>query len=119
MRRLSILYMGTNSGTSRHRAFALQRLGHDVFIVDPFAFRPDTRFVGAWTWKTGGLFLEDFIRRRVLASIPNIRFDLVFVDSGDLVGPSLVQELKRRFGTVVNYNVDDPYGPRDGRRWRL
>jgi hypothetical protein len=30
-----------------------------------------------------------------------------------------VRELRRRCGTVVNYNVDDPFGPRDGRRWRL
>jgi len=119
MRRLSILYVGTNSGTSRHRALALQRLGHDVFIIDPFAFLPDSHFAGVWAWKTGALFLEDFIRRRVLASVPDIRFDLAFVDGGGLVGPSLAQELKRRFGTAVNYNVDDPYGSRDGRRWRL
>ena len=115
----SILYIGSNTGTSRHRALALHRLGHDVFIVDPFAFLSGSPFALGWAWKTGALFLEDFIRRRALASIPDIRFDLVFVDSGDLVGPSLVQELKRRFGTVVNYNVDDPYGPRDGKRWRL
>jgi spore maturation protein CgeB len=63
--------------------------------------------------------LEGYIRRRVLASIPQIKFDLVYVDSGELVGPSLVRELKNRFGTVINYNVDDPYGRRDGQRWRL
>jgi spore maturation protein CgeB len=119
MKTLSILYIGTDTGTSRHRALALQRLGHTVFIIDPFAFLPKNRFAGLWAWKTGGLFLEDFIRLRVLASIPDMRFDLVFIDSGDLVGPSLVQELKRRFGAVANYNVDDPFGRRDGRRWNL
>lgn len=117
MNRLSVLYIGADAGTSRHRALALQRLGHDVFIVDPFTFLPDNRLAGLWAWKTGGLFLEDFVRRRVLASIPDMRFDLVLIDSGDLVGPSLVQELKGRFGVVVNYNVDDPYGTRDGKRW--
>ena len=35
------------------------------------------------------------------------------------MGPSLVRELKRRFGFVANYNVDDPFGQRDGRRWNL
>lgn len=116
---LSILYIGANHGTSRHRALALQRLGHNIFIVDPFAFLPNGRLASAWAWKSGGLFLEEFIRRRVLSSIPHGHFNLVLVDSGDLVGPSLVRELKRRFGTIVNFNVDDPYGPRDGRRWRL
>jgi spore maturation protein CgeB len=119
MSALSILFIGTNAGTARHRTLALQRLGHNVFSVNPFAFLPDNRFAGLWAWRTGGLFLEDRIRRQVLANIPDRQFDFVFVDSGELVGPSLVQELKRRFEILVNYNVDDPYGRRDGRRWKL
>jgi spore maturation protein CgeB len=65
------------------------------------------------------LFLESFIRQQVLESIPPRNFDVAYVESGELVGPSLVRELKKRFGTVVNCNVDDPYGRRDGLRWRL
>jgi hypothetical protein len=62
--------------------------------------------------------MERYIRRHILGSLPQSVFDLAFVDSGELVGPSLVRELKSRFGTVINYNVDDPYGPRDGNKWR-
>jgi hypothetical protein len=65
------------------------------------------------------LLLERYIGRQVLANIPQTHFDVVYVDSGELIGPSLVRELKHKFGTVINYNVDDPYGRRDGRRWRL
>jgi spore maturation protein CgeB len=119
MNPLSILSIGRDSGTSRHRAMALRRLGHIVFHIDPFAFLPEARVTGVWIWQTGGLFLERYIRARVLASLPPRKFDLVYVDGGELVGPSLVQELKRRFGTVVNYNIDDPFGARDGHRWRL
>lgn len=119
MNHLSILYIGTNAGTSRHRALALQRLGHNVFIVDPFAFLPNNHFSSLWAWKTGGLFLEDFIRRRTLASIRDMRFDLTLINGGELVGPSLVADVKHRFGTVINYINDDPFGPRDGRRWNL
>jgi hypothetical protein len=119
MKQTSILYIGKNSGTSRHRASALRRLGYEVWTVDPGAFLPANRFAGAWAWHTGGRFLEEFIKGRVLESIPPIRFDFVYVDSGELVGPTLVVELKNRFGTVINYNVDDPYGHRDGQRWRL
>jgi spore maturation protein CgeB len=115
----SILYIGQNSGTSRHRALALTRLGCDVFIIDPAAFLLHGRIGTAWIWKTGGLLLENFIRRKVLASIPLVKFDLVYVDGGELLGPSLICDLKNRFGTVINYNLDDPYGNRDGRRWRL
>ena len=115
----SILYIGRNIGTSRHRALALRRLGYNVFIIDPDAFLSHGKILDAWTWHTGGLFLENFIRRHVLANIPPVKFSVVYVDAGELVGPSLICDLKNRFGTIINYNLDDPYGCRDGRRWRL
>src|ERR1700722_9118456 len=115
----AILFIGRDSGTSRHRAKAFRRLGYDVSVIDPFSFFPRNRLVGLWTWHTGSRFLEEYVRRHVLARIPSHSFDLVYVDGGELVGPSLVLELKRRFGTVLNYNIDDPFSRRDGRRWGL
>jgi spore maturation protein CgeB len=119
MNPLSILYIGRNSGTSRHRSSALRRLGHDVFNIDPATHLPNASFAASWAWQTGGLFLEGSIRRQLLANLPKTRFNLVFVDTEELVGPTLLRELKSRYGKVINYNVDDPYGRRDGRRWRL
>jgi hypothetical protein len=86
--------------------------------MDPAVFLPTT-LAPIWTWHTGGLFLEGYIRRQILAHLPPPKFNLVYVDAGELVGPQLVRELKARFGKVVNYNVDDPFGGRDGQRWRL
>lgn len=119
MNSLSILYIGHKTGTSGHRVGALERLGHSVCVINPFAFVPASRFLAAWSWRTGALFLEDLVRRRILANIPSRRFDLVLVDGGELIGSGLVRELRIRFGPVINYNVDDPYGKRDGRRFRL
>jgi spore maturation protein CgeB len=119
MNQLSILYIGSDSGTSRHRALALQRLGNRIHVIDPRKFVLNHWLVHAWIWKTGSLLLEDFVRWRVLESIPAIKFDLVYVDGGELVGPSLLRDLKKKFGTVINYNLDDPYGKRDANRWRL
>jgi spore maturation protein CgeB len=119
MNSLSILYIGRNSGTSRHRALALGRLGHNVFHIDPYEFIPKWPAMGMWIWQTGALFLEGYVHRCVLAGISQRDFDLVFVDGVELMGPALVQDLKRKYGTVVNYNIDDPFGKRDGRRWRL
>ena len=116
---ISILYLGPDKGTGPHRAAALRRLGHKVLLVDPHAFLPPSPLFGLWAWKTGGWLLHDLVRARVLSRIADQRFDLVLVDGGDLVGPALVRELKRRFGTVINYNTDDPFGGRDGRRWNL
>jgi hypothetical protein len=47
------------------------------------------------------------------------RFDLVHVDEIALVGPNLVRLLENRVGAVSCYVIDDPFGKRDGPKWRL
>lgn len=56
---------------------------------------------------------------KTLSSLGNTPFDLVYVNGGELIGPDLVKGLKDRYGRVVNYNNDDPYGLNQHRRWRL
>ncbi len=115
----SILYLGPDRGTCLHRAQALRRLGHKVTILNPYSFIPSGKWAQKWIVETGGLFFERAVEQGVLSSLPSSRFDLVYVDGGELVGPSLVRRLKDRFGTVINYNIDDPYGTRDRKKWRL
>lgn len=114
----SILYVGGDIGTSRHRAAAFRRLGFNVCVIDPTAFFAHSRLIDAWVWRTGGAFLQSFIRRKICETIRDRQFDFVHVDTGELIGPSIVREMKSRFGTIINYNNDDPYGRRDGWRWR-
>jgi spore maturation protein CgeB len=116
---LTILYIGQNYGTSRHRALSLSRLGHKVQFLDAHSFLPPGRLIDYWIHHTGALGLGGFIRSRVLKAVQSAEFDLVWVDAGDLIGPWLVQDLKQRARFVVNYNVDDPYGTRDAMKWRL
>ncbi len=116
---MRILYLGDNRGTSRHRADTLVRLGHQVHVVDPAHALPESGIVSAWAFKTGGLFLSGIVERQVLKLVANDAYDLVWVNGGDLVGPGLVRALRARFGPVINYNNDDPFGSRDGYRWRL
>jgi len=116
---LSILYLGCNSGTSRHRALSLSRLGHKVQIVDPHSFLPSSRLTDYWVHHTGAFGLENYIRARVLAAIGSAEFDLVWVNGGDLVCPELVRDLRQQANYVLNYNNDDPYGTRDKNKWRL
>jgi spore maturation protein CgeB len=116
---LTILYLGADFGTSRHRALSLSRLGHKVRILDPHSFLPSGRLTGYWKYHTGAYGFERFIRARVLRAIRSAKFDLVWVDWGDLICAGLVRDLKRQGQFVINYNVDDPYGPRDGNMWRL
>ncbi len=116
---MRILYLGDDNGTSRHRADALVRLGHEVRLINPAQFLPVKKYMGIWIFKTGGLFLSGIVKRCVLKMTSGDSFDLVWVDSGVLIGPELVRALRKRFRAVINYNIDDPFGPRDGRRWRL
>ena len=55
---LEILYVGPNEGTSRQRFEALRRLGHRVFMVDPFDAVSRSRFARSWVFHTGALGYE-------------------------------------------------------------
>lgn len=116
---LSILYIGVDSGTCRHRALALRRLGHAVTVVDPKQCLPERGVVNRWIHHTGALGLGDLIRRHVLKAIGNRNFDIVYVDGGELVPPALLKELRPRSRALVSYNIDDPFGKRDGAKWRF
>jgi hypothetical protein len=78
--KLSILYLGTDSGTSRHRALSLIRLGHEVRVLDPYSFLPAGWMMNYWNHHTGALGSGSLVRNRVLGAIRNLKFDLVWVD---------------------------------------
>lgn len=119
MKYLSILYLGLASGTTLHRARAMERLGHKVVLINPRDLLPSNRYISSWIHHTGALFMDSHIGRKVLTSLPSTSFDLVWIEGGELTGPALIEELKKRYGCVISYNHDDPYGKRDGRKWRL
>lgn len=116
--KLSILYLGVDRGTSRHRANSLRRSGHSVCVVDPEKLLPYPAAVGYWMHRGKGIFLGGSARRRVLKAIGSRGFDLAFVNGGMLVDRTLVSELRQRCGKVINYNNDDPFSSRDGGKWR-
>ena len=116
---MKILYVGPDSGTSRQRKFALERLGHDLFLVDPFEALPLRRWTRPWSFKTGALGLEGLVRRYVLAKVGEARFDLVLVDGGELIGAALTRDLRQAAAAIVHFNLDNPFVDRDGARWRL
>jgi len=116
---MKILYIGPDSGTCRQRRHALERLGHDIFSIDPIPGSPFRSKVQAWSFKTGAFGLEQPVRLRVLAAIGDRRFDLALVDGGEMIGPALARALKTKAPATVLFNLDHPFSPRDGARWRL
>ena len=121
---MKILYIGhaTPASTSRHRADALTRLGHDVILADPYAALAThlhNRLRSALHYRTGYRLLQSAAHTwvdgllRQHAGWPEV----VWVDNGELIGVKAATTLHQFRCPIVLYNHDDPSGHRDGRRW--
>jgi hypothetical protein len=113
----SILYLGPRSGTCLDRAQALRRIGCTVEHIDPRELLPATRWVDRWTWHVGGHHFGPWLKHALAQRLRGLRFDLCHVDGGEWVTPAVVALLRAHAPRVVNYNIDDPTGPRDGPRF--
>lgn len=114
---LRILYLGPLSGTCLDRANALRRLGHKVTHLDPRDMLPSSAWLDRIVWRLGGQWFGRQVAAEMKQAIRGQRFDLGFVDSGELVPPRVVKVLRQHATTVINYNIDDPTGPRDRQRF--
>jgi len=114
---MKILYLGSRFITSGHRVGALERLGHEVQVVDPGPAMSGIP-LGAYWWRyMGGIGLTSRVHREVWRQVKHSTFDLAWVDAGALVSRRLVEDLKRVAPRVINLNVDDPFGDRDLNFW--
>lgn len=120
MKPLEICYLaaGPAHTTSQMRARALARCGHRVRIVDMTECTPRNLWVMRFHRVTGCGGLDRPAERLVRARTDGARFDLVWVDNGTVVGPRCAAALRKIAPALVNYNLDDPTGRRDGNRWR-
>ena len=116
---MKILYLGSDHGTSKHRADALVRLGHEIRLVDPSLFLRGIPLAGAWHRYLGAIGLAAKVRTGVLSRVKGSTFDLIWVDSGGLLSRALVNDLKQVAPRIINLNLDDPFGRRDLHTWRL
>ncbi|MFZ5448751.1 MAG: CgeB family protein [Thermodesulfobacteriota bacterium] len=116
-KQLKILYLG--SGWSWKRANALKRLGHEVRFIDPLSLFPLQKLVEKLIYFKGGVFFEPFLKSKINSLIRYQRFDLTFIEGGELIGPSFLQNHKNYSKVIVHYTTDDPFGKRDRHRWYL
>jgi spore maturation protein CgeB len=116
---MKILYIGSGAAhsTSKHRADALGRLGHAIKILDPYDLLNQGKFWPIFHFQTGYRFLAEKVCSFISEKTAHDSYDAVWVDSGELINRKCVKLLRDRFGPVINYNLDDPTGMRDGRRW--
>jgi spore maturation protein CgeB len=114
---LSILYLGPTQWTCLDRANALRRLGHSVEHIGLRKLLPKTSWVDRIAWHFGGHLFTGLLRMAIPSVLAKRQFDLCYVDGGEWVTPSLIQLLRQYATKVINYNIDDPLGSRDGRRY--
>jgi spore maturation protein CgeB len=117
--KLKILFLGANGYNTLKRAYALKRLGHEVRLVDPYSFFPYKNFVGRLVYYAGASLIESYLKYKISPIITKDRFDVTFVDGGELIGPSMMRVLRKVSTRIMNYNNDDPFGRRDKNKWRL
>jgi spore maturation protein CgeB len=115
---LSILYLGPVSGTCLDRANALRRLGHHVLHLDLRTMLPNTLWIDRITWRVGGNVLAPLLIPELKEQIHDQKFDLCYVDGGEWVTPKVIALLRLYAKKVINYNIDDPLGPRDRQRFK-
>lgn len=121
---MKILYLGNlNEGTtSLHKKQALERLGYSVEGLDPYsAFKKnlDGIFKSKFHYYTGYIFLQSSITTWLTRYANYTNFDLIWVDSGELLGEKPLKYLTKTFNSkIVLYNHDDPTGKRDGNRFK-
>lgn len=113
---LRILYLGPISGTCLDRANALKRLGYSLTHIDLRSMLPKTFWVDRITWKLGGHLFSPWLIHVLPKYIDNQNFDICYIDGGEWVTPKVIQLLRQYSNAVINYNIDDPYGSRDGAR---
>jgi hypothetical protein len=99
------------------RAQALQRLGHSVTVIDPWAWLGKFRLAGPWLYHAGGIGAGAIIGRRLLAAVAAVRPQLVWVNQGEFLGPGIVRRLRAYGAPLVNFTNDNPFSDRDGRRF--
>jgi hypothetical protein len=118
-----ILYIGNSdtASTSRQRAEALKRLGHEVVIADPYLAlkeKLENKWLSAFHYRTGYRFLQAAIEHWIGLMLSSLdRFDMAWIDNGELLGAKSVRLLNGIGLLTVLFNHDDPTGGRDGRRF--
>ena len=100
--KLNILFLGADGGNALKRAKALGRLGHAVMRIDPYSLFPFKNFVGRLIYYGGASLIEIYLKKKIRQIIKKSRFDVIFVDNGELVGCNVLNVLKQLSPIIIN-----------------
>jgi spore maturation protein CgeB len=118
---MRILFLGDDRPemTSGQRAASLRRLGHDVFPINPREAIPSGKIVGGLSTRVGFWPFVPLTYSYLRNQLMGRNFDLAWVDCCPELGPLSYRKIRSHCNRIINYNNDDPFGGRDGRKWDL
>lgn len=114
---MRIAYIGPQWGTSLHRARALERLGHTVSVIDPWAWLAQPKLRGRVHLHTGYVGVDRLIGSKLLREVLASRPDLIWVNQGEFLGSVSIRALRGLDVPIVNYANDNPFSA--GNRMRF
>ena len=123
MTMLNILFFGSDSesSTSRHRADALRRLGHNVFVLDPILVASTRNRVQSYVdYRTGFRLLSNHFLHLLKCFLRqlNTPIDIAWIDRGEYLSSMHLNFLRSILNCrLLLFNVDDPLGYRDWLRF--
>jgi spore maturation protein CgeB len=88
-------------------------------LIDPYSLFPFKQFVGRLIYYGGASLIESYLKKKITRIIRKFKFDMTYVDNGELIGRNILSFMKKVSSLVINYNNDDPFGTRDKKKWRL
>ena len=116
---LRVAYLGDGStcSNSHYRAEALRRLGCNVEETDIYKFLSVMPKLRRWLeYRTGYRIFSKYILKQIIRSLGDSPkpYDLIWINGGELIGPSAIKWLKTTFKCpIILYQNDDPTGSRD------
>jgi spore maturation protein CgeB len=119
----NILFFGSDSesSTSRHRADALRRLGHNVFVLDPILVTSTRNRVQSYVdYRTGFRLLSNHFLNLLQFFLQqlNTPIDIAWIDRGEYLSSKHLNFLRTKLKCrLLLFNVDDPLGHRDWLRF--
>jgi spore maturation protein CgeB len=114
---MKIAYIGTKSGTSLQRARALGRLGHDVYIIDPWAWLQGSALSTRIHFHSGYVMAGAIIDKKIKDEVKQSNADLVWVNQGEFLGPSIIKKIRELDVPIINYANDNPFSPENKLRF--
>jgi spore maturation protein CgeB len=121
MSALKILYVGglSQNDSSQYRAWALERLGHEVIPLDFYPYESRSKLVRKVVHRlVAGPAVTRF-NRDVLRAAERVKPDVFWADKMLWLRPRTLDKLRAMGIATVSYVIDNPFGTRRDSGWRL